>query len=62
MIVVPVLMINCQVLEKLNIGPVAAQTNTISSAPKKVVADPTQVEIRLATFLNDRFINLQYRP
>ena len=40
MIVVPVLMMSCQVSEKWNIGPVMAQTIIMNAANKKVIGRP----------------------
>src|ERR1043165_3005156 len=40
MIVVPVLITNCQVSEKSNIGPVIAQTTTVPAANKKATELP----------------------
>lgn len=59
MIVVPVLMNNCQVLEKLNMGPVTNQTKMINSAPKKAAAVPAAVEILEAIRLNISCMILQ---
>jgi hypothetical protein len=45
--VVPVLMTSCHVLEYLNKGPVAAHTNTISTAAENAHLEPTQLEATL---------------
>src|SRR6185503_2792756 len=42
--VVPVLITSCQVSEKPNSGPVAAQTSTVAQAAKNAVGDPARVE------------------
>ena len=54
--VVPVLMTSCQVSEKLNTGPVRAQTTMISAAPRNTDALPVQVDILLATLRNIFFM------
>ena len=46
--VVPVLMTNCHVSEKLNSGPLIAHIPTIPAAAVKVVARPAANEVRLA--------------
>ena len=40
MIVVPVLMISCQVSEKLKIGPVTAQTMIVAAAIRNTIGRP----------------------
>ena len=47
--VVPVLMISCQVSEKPKIGPVRAQTIMISTAIEKLQAVPSAFEVLRAT-------------
>lgn len=56
--VVPVLMTNCHVSEKWNIGPVAAHTTTTKSANKNTDAEPVQTEILLATTRKTFFISI----
>ncbi len=49
-IVVPVLITSCQVSEKPNSGPVAAQTTTTSAAVRNAQGDPTALEVRCEIF------------
>ncbi len=48
MIVVPVLITNCQVWENLKIGPLAAQTMTISTQIRKAGGLPVILAVALA--------------
>src|SRR3954451_7240964 len=58
MIVVPVLMTNCQVSEKPKIGPVIAQTTITSTASINVVARPAASDVLFAASPNNSAILL----
>jgi hypothetical protein len=53
--VVPVLMINCHVSEKPKIGPVAAQTITMTQQMMKASAWPVAWDTASATWVNHLF-------
>lgn len=56
--VVPVLITSCHVSEKLNNGPLDAQTSTTTTAPKNTVAEPAQLEI-FVEIVRKRFLSLR---
>jgi hypothetical protein len=56
-IVVPVLMTSCQVSEKLNAGPDAAQIMTTAQAAAKVEGRPHWRAVHCAAALNDALID-----
>lgn len=56
MIVIPALMISCQVSEKAKNGPAATPIKTTASASAKMNGRPAAVATRLAIAANQRFI------
>ena len=50
--VVAVLITSCQVSEKWNIGPVAAQATMLTKASKKAQGEPTAIAMVCAQNLN----------
>src|SRR3954466_8443916 len=58
MMVVPVLMINCQVSEYLKIGPVTSQTNIVHTAIIKAAELPVALVAQLEKRSNKFFLSL----